>query len=113
MGGVGGRIESYYARGMLEIRPTLHLALRLTVRFNQAVEPTGAALGGAGPWRLALPFFVALDVVTWLILRRSDRFGLSWRLPLDALDAAFWTLSPLPRSGAADLALLVAIPLAV
>ncbi|HWI03834.1 MAG TPA: hypothetical protein VNT52_08425, partial [Acidimicrobiales bacterium] len=98
---------------MLEIRPTLHLAYRLTVRANQVLEHTGAASEGTGAWRVALPLFVALDITIWLILRRRDDFGLRWRLPVDALDAAFWTLSPLPASGQADLAVLVAVPLAV
>jgi hypothetical protein len=110
----GRRVESYYARGMLEIRTTLHLTLRLTIRVDQALELSGAASEGAGLlWRLALPAFIALDLVVWRMLRNDDRFGLAWRLPLDALDAAFWTTSPLPLSGAADLALLVAIPLGV
>lgn len=110
----GGRIESYYARGMLEIRTTLHLVLRLVLRTNQVLEHSGAAAEGAGLlWRVALPAFVVLDVVVWRILRRSDRFGASWRLPLDAADAAFWTMSPLPASGSSDLALFIAMPLAV
>lgn len=113
MGNGGGRIENYYARGMLEIRPTLHLAFRLTVRVDQVLERTGAASEGAGAWRVALPFFVLLDIAIWLILRRRDDFGVRWRLPLDALDAAFWTLSPLPASGETTLALLIAVPLAV
>lgn len=114
MGRGGWRLESYYARGMLEIRTTLHLALRLTVRVNQALEMSGAASEGAGLlWRLALPAFIVLDLVVWRILRNDDRFGLAWRLPLDALDAAFWTTSPLPLSGSADMALLVGIPLGV
>src|SRR3954454_24729884 len=107
-------IDSYYARGMLEIRTTLHLVLRLTVRVNQMLEVTGAASEGAGLWRVALPLFAVLDVcVWWFFLRRSDRFGVEWRLPMDALAAAFWTLSPLPANGDAYLALLIAVPLAV
>lgn len=109
----GGRIESYYARGMLEIRPTLHLAYRLTLRANQVLQSTGAAAEGAGLWRIALPAFVVLDVTIWHVLRRSDRFGVRWRLPLDMLDAGFWILSPLPVTGQADLAVFVAVPLAV
>lgn len=110
---VGRRVESYYARGMLEIRSTLHLAVRLTMRSVMVIDQSGAASEGAGLWRVALPFFMILDVLLWLVLRRSDRFGLSWRLPLDAADAAFWTMSPLPESGSADIALYVVIPLAV
>ncbi len=109
----GGRVESFYARGMLEIRSTLHLALRLTVRTNQIVEHTGAAVPGAGLWRAVLPLFMVLDVALWAVLRGNDRFGLARRLPLDALDAAFWTMSPRPTSGHAELALLIVIPLAV
>ena len=114
MGTGGGRIDSYYARGMLEIRSSLHLAFRLTIRANQALDPTGAATAGAGLWRFALPAFALLDIcVWWFYLRRNDRFGLSWRLPMDAFDAAYWTMSPLPNSGHADLALLIVVPLAV
>lgn len=110
----GGRIDSYYARGMLEIRTTLHIVLRLVIRLNQVLEHYGAASEGAGLlWRLALPAFVVLDVVVWRILRRSDRFGVAWRLPLDAADAAFWTTSAVPASGSSDLALFVAMPLAI
>jgi hypothetical protein len=109
----GRRIESYYAQGMLEIRSTLHLAVKLTMRTVMVVDQAGAASEGAGLWRVALPAFMVLDVIVWLILRRSDRFGLSWRLPLDATDAAFWTLSPLPPSGTSDVALFLVIPLAV
>ena len=109
----GRRLDSYYAHGMLEIRTTLHLAFRLTIRVNQILETTGAASEGSGLWRVALPAFVALDVAIWFALRRSDRFGLAWRLPLDAFDAAFWTMSPFPPGGQADLAVLIAVPLAV
>ncbi len=109
----GRRIESYYARGMLEIRSTLHLAVRLTMRSIMVIDQSGAASEGAGIWRVALPLFIVLDVLVWLHLRRTDRFGLSWRLPMDATDAAFWTLSPLPASGSSDIALLLVIPLAV
>jgi hypothetical protein len=109
----GWRLESYYARGMLEIRSTLHLAVRLTMRSIMVIDHSGAASEGTGAWRVALPLFMVLDVVVWLVLRRNDRFGLSWRLPLDAADAAFWTMSPEPASGAADFALFVVIPLAV
>lgn len=110
----GGRIDSYYARGMLEIRTTLHIVLRLVLRTNYVLEHSGAAAEGAGLlWRLALPAFVVLDLVVWRILRRDDRFGASWRLPLDSADAAFWTMSALPASGSSDLALFIAIPLAM
>lgn len=107
------RVENYYARGLLEIRATLHLAYRLTYRAIQLLEPTGAASEGTGLWRFALPAFVVLDLVVWHVLRGNDRFGLAWRLPLDALDAAFWTMSPDPPTGVADYALLIAVPLAV
>ena len=105
--------EAYYARGMLEIRSTLHLSLRIAVRCNQVLQRSGAAAEGTGLWRAALPAFVVLDLVVWRILRRSERFGLAWRLPLDSLDAAFWTLSPHPSSGRYELAVLIAVPLAV
>ena len=107
----GGRVEPYYERGMLEIRTTLHLAMRLVIRLNQMIQQSGAGSVGTGLWRVALPAFVVLDVVMWLQLRRSDRFGLSWRLPLDAFDTAFWAASPQPESGQYDFALLIAIPL--
>ena len=109
----GWRIESYYARGMLEIRSTLHLAVRLAMRSVMLIDHSGAASEGTGAWRAALPVFIVLDVVVWLALRRSDRFGLAWRLPLDAADAAFWVMSPEPASGTSDFALFLVIPLAV
>lgn len=110
----GGRwVEAYYVRGMLEIRPTLHLALRLAVRCNQVLVQSGSASEEAGLWRAALPVFVVLDVVIWLRLRRTEDFGLSWRLPLDAFDVALWAASPLPASGHYELAILVATPLSL
>jgi hypothetical protein len=109
----GRRVDAYYARGMLEIRSTLHLALRLAVRLNQLLPRSGAASSGGGPWRAAVAAFVIVDVVVWLVLRRSDRFGLSWRLPLDAVDCGFWALSPHPAGGSYDWAVLIAVPLAV
>ena len=113
MAGRAGRVDAYYVRGMLEIRPTLHLAQRLGVRANQLHQQTVAGTPGAG-WRcLAVMAFVVLDVVVWRVLRHSDRFGLRWRLPLDAADAAFWTTSPLPASDDYGTAIMVAIPLAV
>ena len=113
MAGGGRRVETYYARGMLEIRTSLHLAVRVAVRVNQLLQHSGAASEGTGLWRAALPAFLVLDVVVWLVLRRNDRFGLSWRLPLDAADAAFWTASPLPENGSYDWAVLIAVPLAI
>jgi hypothetical protein len=113
MGTGGWRIESYYARGMLEIRSSLHLAARLTMRSIMVIDTAGAASEGAGLWRVALPFFMVLDIIVWRVLRRSDRFGLAWRLPLDTADAAFWTMSPKPYSGTVEVALFVVIPLAV
>lgn len=109
----GRRVETYYGRDLLEVRTTLHLAVRLAVRANQVLLVSGAAVAGAALWHSVLPAFVLLDVVTWWVLRRSDRFGLAWRLPLDALDAAFWTLSPRPLSGHYDWAVLIAVPLAL
>lgn len=110
----GGVVEeAYYGRGMLEIRSTLHLAVRIGVRVNQAVQQTAATPHQVALWHAALPFFVVLDIVVWLQLRRTDRFGLAWRLPLDALDAAFWVTSPLPASGHYDWAALIAIPLGI
>jgi hypothetical protein len=107
------RLDTYYARGMLDIRTTLHLSIRLGVRANQALlRYAGAGSEGAGPWRVALPAFVVLDLVVWHVLRRDERFGLRWRLPLDALDTAFWVLSPRPVSGHYDWAVLIAAPLA-
>lgn len=108
------RLDTYYARGMLEIRTSLHLSIRLAVRANQALlRYGGAASEGAGLWRAALPAFVVLDLVVWQRLRHSDDSGLRWRLPLDALDAAFWTMSVRPTSGHYDWAVLIAAPLGV
>lgn len=99
---------------MLEIRTTLHLSFRLAVRANQALTRYGGAGSeGAGLWRAALPAFVVLDLVVWEVLRRDERFGLRWRLPLDALDAAFWAMSPKPLTGNYDSAVVIATPLAV
>ncbi|MDQ4068288.1 MAG: hypothetical protein M3203_02225 [Actinomycetota bacterium] len=109
----GRRVEAYYVRGIVEVRTTVHLTMRLVMRLNQLLMQSGAASAGSGLWRAALPAFVVLDLVTWLVLRRSERFGLAWRLPLDALDAAFWTASPEPESGQYDYALLIAFPLAL
>lgn len=109
----GGRTDSYYARAMLEIRSTLHLSLRVGVRAEQVLQHSGAASKGAGPWHAALPAFVVLDLVVYLVLRRSDRFGLAWRLPLDTADAVFWALSPLPAGGSIDWSTLIVVPLAV
>src|SRR5579885_784854 len=109
----GRRVETYYGRGMLEIRPTLHLSVRLAVRANQILLSSGAAVNGAHLWLVTLPAFVVLDLVVWRVLRRDDRFGLAWRLPLDAADAAFWAMSPSPASGRYDWAVILAVPLAM
>lgn len=99
--------------GLLDARSTFFLAVRLAARLNQALLASGAASSGAGWWQAALPAFVGLDLAVWWALRRSDRFGLGWRLPLDCADMAFWSFSPLPASGRAGFGLLVAMPLAV
>jgi len=112
MAGSGRWAEAYYVRGSIEIRSTLHLSLRLGVRLNQLLQHTGGASAGTGLWRAALPLFVVLDIVSWRRLRRSDNFGLAWRLPLDAADVAFWTASPLPIGGH-DWAVLIAIPIGI
>jgi hypothetical protein len=110
----GGRAEStYFGPAILEARDTLHLSYRLMIRFVQWTAVSGAAAPGTGLWRTALPAFVVLDVATWLVLRRSRRFGLAWRLPLDAADIAFWSLSPLPLTHVYDAAVLIVTPLAV
>jgi hypothetical protein len=110
----GGRAGStYFARAIVDGRSTLHLSYRLVVRFVQWTTIPGAAGPGAGMWRGALPAFVVLDLVTWWILRRNDRFGLGWRLVLDCADVAFWSLSPLPPSRTYDNAVLIGIPLSI
>jgi hypothetical protein len=112
-GGGGRRLDTYFARGILETRATLFITVRLALRFNQLVQPTGAAGGGAGLWRVTVPVFVLVDLLVWWRLRRSDRFGLAWRLPLDCADMAFWALSPVPGSGRYDWAVLAVMPLAI
>ncbi len=110
----GGRAgATYFGGAILESRDTLHLSYRLVIRFAQWTSISGAAAPGAGLWRAALPAFVVLDVVTWMFLRRNPGFGLAWRLPLDAADMAFWSLSPLPFTHIYDVAVLIATPLAV
>jgi len=109
----GERTDSYYARAMLEIRPTLHLSMRVAIRVEQWLQHSGAASKGAGAWHAALPAFVALDLVVYVLLRRSDRFGLVWRLPMDTADAVFWAMSPLPPSGTVDWSTIIVVPLAV
>jgi hypothetical protein len=110
----GGRAEStYFGRAILESRDTLHLSYRLVVRFYQWTAVSGAAAPGTGLWRTVLPAFVVLDVVTWLVLRRDRSFGLAWRLPMDAADMAFWSLSPSPSMHTYDVAVLIATPLTV
>lgn len=106
-------MDAYYARDLLDMRSTLHLALRLGVRLTQVLIASGGASEHAGLWRAALPLFVVLDVAIWLHLRRTDSFGVAWRLPLDAVDAAFWAMSPLPASGNYDWSILIAIPLGI
>ena len=112
-GGGHRRLDTYFARGILKARATLFLTVRVVMRFIQFVQPTGAASEGADLWRAALPAFVLLDVLVWRALRRSDGFGLAWRLPLDCADMAFWALSPLPASGRYDWAILTMLPLAI
>lgn len=107
------QLETYFAQGLLESRTTFHLAVRLSVRANQVLLVSGGAAEGTGLWRAALPAFVALDVAVWFLLRRSDRFGLAWRLTIDSLDVAFWALSPNPPSGHLGFGVLVLMPLAV
>lgn len=114
-GGRGaGRVEStYFAAAILEGRATLHLVYRLVIRASMYIAVAGAAAPGSGPWRTALPAFVVVDLVTWRILIRDNRFGLWWRMPLDCIDIAFWSLSPLPTSGGYDISMLVGIPLSI
>jgi len=113
MRGKNRRVDTYYARGLLEVRSSLHLSLRLILRANQVIQQSGAASEGSGIRRLAIVLFSALDLGIYVQLRRSGRFGLWWRLPLDAADAVFWVMSPLPASGNAEVAIFIAIPLAV
>ena len=88
----------------------MHLGYRLWVRLLQLFPLYGAAgPGSSGWWRTALVGFAALDIAVWAVLRRSARFGLWWRLPLDALDIALWSLAPNPPTY--DTAALVAFPL--
>lgn len=75
----------------------------------------GGAAGppGTGKWRLALPLFALADVLTWLVLRRTDRFVFGWRVLIDAFDCSFWSLSPHPRNHFFDASVLISIPLAI
>ncbi len=113
-GRAGGRAAStYFATAILEGRSTLHLAYRLSIRASALIAVGGAAAPGSGRWQMALPGFLLLDFAVWQVLRRTDRFGLWWRLPLDCIDIAFWSLSPLPASGGFDVAMLIGIPLSI
>ena len=114
--GTAGRDRSastYFARAIVDSRTTIHLCYRLVIRLVQWTAVSGAASPGTGIWRASLPAFVVFDLVTWQVLRRSDRFGLGWRLALDCADIAFWSLSPLPTSQNYDNAVLIGIPLAI
>lgn len=111
--GMRRNLDTYFAQGLLNSRSTFHLTVRLAARANQFLLASGAAGEGTGMWRAVLPLFVILDVAVWVALRRSDRFGVRWRLPLDCLDTAFWSLSPQPASGYLGFATLVLMPLAV
>jgi len=114
VGRAGDRAEStYFARAIVDSRATLHLSYRLAVRFVQWMSISGAASPGTGWWRAALPVFVVLDLVTWHLLRRNQRFGLGWRLALDCADIGFWSLSPLPPSQLYDNSVLIGIPLSL
>ncbi|MEA2902501.1 MAG: hypothetical protein QOH36_2388 [Actinomycetota bacterium] len=105
--------STYFARAIVDSRSTIHLSYRLVIRLVQWTAVSGAASPGTGIWRASLPAFVVLDLVTWQVLRRSDRFGLSWRVALDCADIAFWSLSPLPTSQNYDNAVLISIPLSI
>jgi hypothetical protein len=110
----GGRAAStYFARAIVDSRSTIHITYRLVVRLVQWTAVSGAAGPGAGLWRAALPAFVVIDLVTWQVLRRDERFGLGWRLALDCADIAFWSLSPVPASRTYDNAMLIGIPLSI
>jgi hypothetical protein len=108
----GERWDVFSTRALLDARATIHIGWRLCHRANLLVNPSGPATAGAGIWHWALPVFVILDLIVWQVLRRSDRFGLGWRLVMDSIDVAFWSLSPLPPSGLYEGALLTAVPLA-
>lgn len=105
--------DAYFARAILEARSTLHVSYRLAVRTVQLVSVAGAASVGTGMWRGSLPAFALADVLTWLILRRSRRFFLGWRVLVDAVDISFWSLSPRPVSHFYDTAVVIGVPLAV
>jgi hypothetical protein len=105
--------ETYFARAILDARSTLHLTYRLAVRTTQFVSVGGAASPGTGVWRLVLPLFALADVLTWLVLRRTDEFLFGWRVLIDAFDVSFWSLSPHPRTHFYDASVLISIPLAI
>ncbi|MGH9223495.1 MAG: hypothetical protein ACRD2W_06840 [Acidimicrobiales bacterium] len=108
----GGRMDAFYTRSILASRPTVHISWRLLYRAGGLLELSGRSTAGAGMWHWVLPLFVVSDLVQWLILRRSDKLGLGWRLVADGLDIAFWSLSPLPPNGTYDAPVLVGVPLA-
>ena len=105
--------DTFYARAIADSRSTLHLSYRLVIRATQLLDFSAPAGTGAGPWRLALSGFVVLDIVLWIWLRRSKRFGLGPRLLLDGLDIAFMSLSPALHGGKYDSCVLIGIPLSV
>jgi hypothetical protein len=71
--------------------------------------------GGArsGGWRLAVVGFAAIDVASWALLRRPQRYGLKTRLAVDSLDIAIWSLAPYPRGAGYELAVFIGFPLAL
>lgn len=109
----GRETDTYFGRAIVDARPTFNLTYRLGIRLAQFVAFAGAAGPGAGIWRPALPAFCLLDIVIWLLLKRSEKFALPLRLAVDTFDMVFWSLSPVPVRGDFGIAVQIGTPLTV
>jgi predicted HAD superfamily phosphohydrolase YqeG len=73
-------------------RRALHLSMRLLTRTYLALNPARRSMrrdGLVALWSAG----VATDVAIAAWMRRSNRDGLGWRIPLDVLDISLWGLA--------------------
>lgn len=101
--------EGDAAQVMLAQRAPVHLTLRLAARLAMVSSHGGLVLSPV--WLGLVGLFVVLDIVTWRILRNSNRFFLLPRVCLGAVELAIWSAAP-TKFPTYDPAVFLGVPLA-